>query len=147
MSQVRVYNLTDVSTPTLEKHHLLKAHIAIGTRMCNPGEFVEQEDTPSLRSDINFLVSIGALAVDQLPPPYVLARTSTIAAQNVGPLPVHIGHLNVQETKVAADPPPAPAPEAAPEPAPVVDTAAVKEAPVEPVVASKSAPQGKNNRR
>ena len=126
---VKVYNLTDVSTPTLVQQKLLNSHIAVGTRMCNPGEFVEQEDTPTLRSDCRFLVSVGALSIDALPPTYVAARTAA-AAKTGGPLPVHIQHLDVQETKVAQDPP----------------QASVEEK-VEPVVAAVPAPQGKNNRR
>jgi|SRR6478609_2955163 len=154
---VKVYNLTDVETPTLAKHHMLNAHVAVGTRMCNPGEFVELEDTPVLRSDVKFLVSIGALALGSLPPPYAQARTAKLAEGGV--LSVHIQHLDVPETKVAADPVPAapavseevlpaPSPEPAPAPEPTPVQEAVPEAPP-PAPAPKPAPvqSSKNNRR
>jgi len=116
----KIYNLTDVTTPVLEKHRMLDAHIAIGTRMCAPGEYVEQEDTPTLRENCRHLVAIGALSIDQVPPPYTLARTAK-AGGNV-PSPAHVQHLNVKETKVAED---APAPAApAPEPVEAVAVAA-----------------------
>jgi len=116
---VKVYNLTDVPTPVLEKHRTLDQHIAVGNRMCAPGEYIEQEDTPTLRENCRHLVSIGALSIGLVPPPYTLARTAK-AGSNI-PSPAHVQHLEVKETKVAED---APAPAA---PAPVEAAAVVAE--------------------
>jgi hypothetical protein len=104
---VKIYNLTDVHTPVLEKYRMLDQHIAVGTRMCEPGQYIEQEDSPTLRENCRHLVSIGALSIGMVPPPYTVARTSK--ASGGVPSPVHVQHLNVQETKVA-DSTPAPAP-------------------------------------
>lgn len=113
-TRVKVYNLTDIETPNLKQRALLNQHIAIGGRMCEPGEFVELEDSPVLRADTSHLVAVGALAIDRLPPPYAKARIDKHAG--AGPLPIHIQHADIQETKVA-DPEPAPVQEA-PTPAP-----------------------------
>lgn len=121
---VKVYNLTDVHTSVLEKYRMLDQHIAIGTRMCAPGQYVEQEDSPTLRENCRHLVSIGALSIGMVPPPYTVARTSKM--DGAVPSPVHVQHLDVKETKVADDAPvPASVPEveAAPaEPKPVFRT-------------------------
>lgn len=151
---VKVYNLTDIETPTLAKHRMLHAHIAVGTRMCDPGEFVELADTPVLRGDVKFLVSIGALALGQLPPPYVQARTAKLAEG--GSLSVHIPHLDVAETKVAADPVPAPpavveeapaVPMPAPEPLPEAAAPELEAPAPAPAPAPKPVQTSKNNRK
>src|SRR5665213_1778445 len=96
---VKVYNLTDVSTKNLEQRKCVNQHIAIGNRMCEPGQFVEVTDSASLRADLKHLVAIGALAIDALPPPYRAARAAQDYASGLVP-PARIQHLEVKETKV-----------------------------------------------
>lgn len=125
---VKVFNLTDISTPNLVQRKMLDHHIAIAGRMCEPGEFVEVEDSLSLREDCKHLVAIGALSIGALPPPYMQARNAkTSSGGNLSP--ARVGHLEVKETKVAEDPPAPPSPPA--------DTSAPAETPA-PVASSKS---------
>lgn len=137
-NMVKVYNLTDVATPNLDKQKMVNQHIVVGTRMSAPGEFVEVDDSPKLRTDCEFLVSIGALSIGATPPPYTAARLAQ-KANNTSPALVR--HLDVAETKVAQDPPaPAPAPE------PVVEEeVAVVPASPKPI-STAPAHRGKNNR-
>jgi hypothetical protein len=109
---MRVYNLTDVSTPVLEQRGLLDQHVAVAGRMVAPGEYVDVEDTPTARANIALLLQLGAMAIDKLPPPYVLARQQ--AAASSGKLAAHIGQrVELNETKVAGETPPAPPAEGA----------------------------------
>lgn len=104
---MKVYNLTDVSTPVLEQRGLMNQHIAVAGRMAAPGEYVEVEDTPHARANVELLLQLGAVALDKLPPPYVLARQQ--AAASSGKLAAHIGQrVEINETKVAGEGPPAP---------------------------------------
>lgn len=96
---VKVFNLTDVSTPNLEQRKFVNQHIAIGGRMCEPGQYIEQTDSPQLREDCKHLVSIGALSIDTLPPPYRMARAAKDNADGLVS-PAHIQHLDIKETKV-----------------------------------------------
>lgn len=104
---MKVFNLTDVATPVLEQRGLFQQHIAIAGRMCNPGEFVEVEDTPIVRADLADLLRIGALAIDQPPPPYTTARQIAQASSTDGALMLR-QHVEVKETRVAGEPPPGP---------------------------------------
>ncbi len=131
---VKVYNLTDVATPNLDKQKMVGQHIVVGTRMSAPGEFVEVEDSPKLRTDCEFLVSVGALSIGATPPPYTAARLA-LKANNTSPALVR--HLDVAETKVAQDPP-APTPEDIP----ALDV----EAPAAPKAAPAPVNKGKHSR-
>jgi len=99
---VKVYNLTDIKTPVLEQRGLSDQGIAIAGRIVNPGEFVDVEDTPTSRGNLAYLLQVGAVAIDQLPPPYVLARQQAQASAG-GPRMRQ--HVEVGETKVAGEPP------------------------------------------
>ncbi len=108
-AMVKVFNLTDVETPTLVQFGLVSQHIVIGERMCEPGQYVEVVDSAHLRATVKHLVQVSALAIDRLPPPYVQARQlKENASSKLSNVPAH---LNVQETKVvdtAAQVPPEP---------------------------------------
>lgn len=104
---MKVYNLTDISTPVLEQRGLLNQHIAVAGRMVNPGEYVDVEDTPTARANLTILLQFGAVAIDKLPPPYTLARQQEAASS--GRLAAHIGQrVELNETKVAGETPPSP---------------------------------------
>ncbi len=139
---MRVFNLTDLPTETLTNRGLLLQHIAVAGRMVAPGEYVDVESSAKVTSDLEFLVTVGAVAIDTLPPPYVMARQQAEARS--GNLAAHIGQrVSLKETKVAgeavptapaegttvtaekhdptteaSDEPPAPEPVPAPAPAP-----------------------------
>lgn len=109
---MRVFNLTDVSTPVLEQRGLLAQGIATSGRIVNPGEYVDVEDTPKSRSDLAYLLQVGAVSIDMLPPPYVVARQQ--AQASAGRLAARVGqHVNVEETKLAGEPLPGPGAEGA----------------------------------
>jgi len=75
--------------------------------MVNPGEYVEVEDTATLRANLSHLLQFGALALDKLPPPYVMERQRADAS--AGKLAAHIGQrVDVKETSVAGEGPPSP---------------------------------------
>ena len=117
MATSKIYNLTDVSTPTLVQYGLVSQHIVIGDRVVAPGEFVEQPYSASLMVTLEHLLTVGAVSVDSLPPPYHRARAQAEAASGAKPSNAP-AHLDVQETKVT-DPGPqqpveAPAAEVAP---------------------------------
>lgn len=103
---MKVYNLTDVPTPVLEQRGLNDKQIAVGNRMVAPGEFVEVEDTPDMRSKLEYLLTVQAVSIDNAPPPYVHARTAKNASTGMA----RQAHLNVQETRVAGEKPPDPKP-------------------------------------
>ena len=105
--KIKIFNLTDIATDNLTRGGLVDQHIAIVDRMCAPGEFIEVVDGPYVRATVQHLVQVGALSVDQLPPPYVQARQlrESSSSKRTAALP----HLDVKETKVAED---APVPEA-----------------------------------
>lgn len=100
---MKVYNLTDVSTPHLEQRKLVNQHIAIGDRLANPGEFVEVADTPELRASLEYLLQVGAVSIDGMPPPYVQARS---AKTESGPGRAPARHVDVRETAVTEPPAP-----------------------------------------
>lgn len=97
---MRVYNLTDVPTPALQQRNLVNRHLVVGNRMSNPGEYVDVEDTPSMRARLRSVVELGALALDTLPPRYVMQRQRASQAAGVSP----VQHLDIQETKTVEVP-------------------------------------------
>ena len=142
---MKVYNLTDVSTPVLEQRGLVNQHVAVAGRMVSPGEYVEVEDTAHARANVLQLVQVGALAIDKLPPPYVLARQQMAASS--GKLAAHISQrVEIGETRVAGETPPAPPAEGATVVAEKHDAAAAPDEPATPSPSedpSPPAPQAK----
>lgn len=96
---MRVFNLTDVSTPTLVRHGLVNQQIVAHRRLVLPGEYVEVEDNSSMRARLAHLLTLGAVSVDQLPPAYLLAKQKAVpAAGAFNSVPVR--HMSLPETKV-----------------------------------------------
>jgi hypothetical protein len=96
---VRVFDLTDVPTKVLEQRGLLNQHISVARRMVNPGEFVEVEDLAATRDGLQYLLQVGALSIDVLPPTYLKARQ--VAQADASRSPLRVAHVDVQETAVA----------------------------------------------
>lgn len=143
---MKVFNLTDVATKTLERHGLVRQHIAVGTRIVDPGEYVEVEDTAEMRHRLSHLVTMGALSIDSLPPTYSKARGAAEAAAGKA----HVGHVSVRETRTAGElpPDPQPAPGARVELAREDLTAADQPAPAPPPEETKPAsPEGSSKKR
>jgi hypothetical protein len=65
---MKVFNLTDVETPKLKQHKLLNQTLSIGGSLVAPGGSVED------RMHARHGLSVGALAVDDLPVSYVKAK-------------------------------------------------------------------------
>lgn len=78
-----VYNLTDVPTKVLEAQHLVGQSIVVGKELISPGESKEVEDTPHMRTTLEHFLTMGAVAIDTMPPPYVLAKSKVGKTSNV----------------------------------------------------------------
>jgi hypothetical protein len=98
---VRVFNLTDIPTKVLEQRGLVQQSIAVARRMVNPGEFVEVEDLATTRDGLQYLLQVGALSIDAMPPAYLKARQVLQADPARSQLRVPLQHVEVQETAVA----------------------------------------------
>lgn len=129
----KIYNLTDVSTPTLVQYGLVEQHIAVGSRMIAPGEYAECDNTNGqLMPILEHLITVGAVSMDIVPPPYIRARQQLDAAAG-GKLSNAPAHLTLPETKVV-DPGPA---------QPVVEAMETSEA----AAAAVEEPKGNSRRR
>lgn len=96
----KVYNLTDVSTPTLVQYGLVEQSIAVGGRMIAPGEYAEcQNNGGHLMLILEHLLTVGAVSVDKVPPPYVKARAQKDAEAGGKPSNAP-AHLAMSETKI-----------------------------------------------
>ena len=80
---MRVHNLTDIPTEVLNKYGHIDQQIVVGTELCAPGGSVEVGDTIHLRSQMEHLVSLGALAVGALPPSYASAKAKKAKTADV----------------------------------------------------------------
>lgn len=101
---MRVFNLTDVPTKVLEQRGLTQQHIAVARRMVDPGEFIEVADSATTRDGLAYLLQVGAVSIDTLPPAYLRARQAQQARQVENlrtSVPVSLPHVELQETVVA----------------------------------------------
>ena len=71
---MRCFNLTDIETPELASRGLVNMTLAVRIHLIAPGASVEVSDDEASRRDAQHYVAVGAMAVDTLPPSYVLAR-------------------------------------------------------------------------
>jgi hypothetical protein len=71
---VKLFNLTDVPTPALTQQGLANQTLVVRSSIIQPGEWVDAADDAATRRDAAHYVGLGALAVDQLPPAYVVAK-------------------------------------------------------------------------
>ena len=100
---MKVYNLTDVETPVLVQRGLVNQHIVVGKCMVNPGEFAEVVDTAHVRGKLGYLLTVGAVSIDLVPPNYVRAKQSAIPTTGFhGSIPVR--HMEIKETKAVDAP-------------------------------------------
>jgi hypothetical protein len=79
---IKVFSLTDVSTPALKAAGMENAVVAVHNRLLNPGEMIEVPDDPHVRHCLQGYVHHGAAAVDQLPPGYVIAKAKLEAEKS-----------------------------------------------------------------
>ena len=75
---MKVFNLTDVETPRLKQHGMVNHTFGIGALLLGPGDSGELPDTQGgmLRTEVQKLVSIGALSAGELPPAYLAKKKS-----------------------------------------------------------------------
>ena len=71
---MRLFNLTDIPTAQLECHNLVNKTLAVRAALISPGDSVETDDDVLTRRDAAHYVTLGALAVDVLPPAYAVAK-------------------------------------------------------------------------
>lgn len=114
---MKIFNLTDVSTPVLEQRHLTKQTFSVSGKDIAPGASIEVD--PSVRehavAQTAFLVACGALALDKVPDSYTKGKQSVVEEKYKAIADV-----------AAPEPTPDPtlAPEPTPEPGPVVEASA-----------------------
>jgi hypothetical protein len=85
MKTLRCYNLTDVETADLKSRNLFQIPLIVRTAIISPGGFVDLPDDDATRREAKCFVDLGALAIDILPPAYVLARGREIKEKQVLP--------------------------------------------------------------
>lgn len=73
---IEVFNLTDVATESLKAYGLLNQQIVVGEDLVAPGSSVKVPDEVHTRAKLQHLLSVGAVAIDKLPPAYVVAKAS-----------------------------------------------------------------------
>lgn len=73
---VKAFNLTDVPTSTLEQFGLKDQHICIGSTLVAPGKEAEvsESELENVRAGLHHLISVGAVALGELPPAYMVAK-------------------------------------------------------------------------
>lgn len=80
---MKVFNLTDIPTKSLEQYGLVNQHIVVGRALLSPGESVAVADNAITRNGLQHYVSVGAVAVDSLPPSYVIQKDKASSAKKV----------------------------------------------------------------
>lgn len=71
---MKVFNLTDIETPTLKAKGWLGIQIVVGNANIGPGEEADVGDTAFIRRDLLSFTPHGALSVGVRPPAYLLAQ-------------------------------------------------------------------------
>lgn len=71
---MKLFNLTDMPTPVLEKHGLVRQVLVVRSTVIPPGASAEVENTDAARREAKSYVRAGAMAIDILPSGYVLAK-------------------------------------------------------------------------
>ncbi len=74
---MKIFNLTDVPTDELQRRSLCDQTIVVGNKAIAPGacEEVSDEYRTLTMAAVAQLVSVGAVAVNELPPQYALAKS------------------------------------------------------------------------
>ena len=84
---MKLFNITDVSTPQLEQRGLVNMTLALRGALVAPGEMVEVPGDELTVRDAQSYVSIGAMAINDLPPGYILAKEKQKQAEKVAATP------------------------------------------------------------
>jgi hypothetical protein len=87
---MKVFNLTDVETPLLVQHGFVRQTFVVRDKLIGPGEHAEVQEDYLAERALEHLVPIGAAAVGELPPAYVLAKSRAepaAPAHEPGPAP------------------------------------------------------------
>lgn len=73
---MKIYNLTDVSTPVLKQRHLEDQTFSVEGSDLAPGASIEvpETDREHVKAQLAFLFSCGALAADKLPDSYTAGK-------------------------------------------------------------------------
>jgi hypothetical protein len=71
---MRIYNLTDVATPNLERNNLVNKTLAVWVYLIQPGESMEVVGDPIVLRDVSHYIAMGAMSMDSLPAVYVIAK-------------------------------------------------------------------------
>jgi hypothetical protein len=79
---VRIYNLTDVKTPTLESASLVNVSIKVGAKIVEPGKYIE---LPALPATAGRLQRAGALYCGHEPPAAYKAAKKSAESKSESP--------------------------------------------------------------
>ena len=73
---MKVFNLTDVETPSLKQRGLLGQSIAVGDKLLAPGgeADVDEETLTRVRPELQHMVGLGTLALGEPPAEYKVAK-------------------------------------------------------------------------
>jgi hypothetical protein len=77
---MKVFNLTDVETPQLLQRSFINQTLVVGRTAIKPGESADFNDEPHLVAQIEGYIELGAMARDELPAEYAVAKARQPAA-------------------------------------------------------------------
>jgi hypothetical protein len=81
---MKVFNLTDVETLLLVQHGFVRQTFIVRDKLIAPGEHAEVQNDYLAERALEHLLPIGAAAVDELPPAYVLAKSRALPPTPTG---------------------------------------------------------------
>jgi len=86
---MKIHNLTDVQTDNLVRRGLYRQTIVVGNQAIQPGQSAElsEEHRRLVQKQIEHLVLYGAIAVDELPAPYRVAKMKLAETPNAASVP------------------------------------------------------------
>jgi hypothetical protein len=83
---MKIYNISDVPTPSLENNNLVGHVFAAGKALVAPGDYAEvDKDDAATLAALPGMVSLGLAAIDQLPASYVVAKDKMQKSKKPGP--------------------------------------------------------------
>lgn len=88
---MKVFNLTDVPTPLLERRGLAKTAFKVGSTVVVPGSSVEVKDTGANRQELASFIAAGAASIGRPPKGYEPAPKEKLQKKESpkpNPLPV-----------------------------------------------------------
>jgi hypothetical protein len=71
---MKVFNITDVSTPALRNQHLENQPLKVVDTVIMPGKSAEFRGTARERNEASVFLKSGAVAIDELPPAYAAKK-------------------------------------------------------------------------